>query len=129
MAKLNFKGKLTIDDQYIETGLSLLQFVEDGVVIIYSAELDLTGSGYDINEAKASFWETLSEFIRYGVKKGTLWAELKRLGWKVKGTKKNKVISSPDFKDIFDSNEEFKDIILNKDYRKFTEKVHIPQFA
>ena len=73
MSKLNFKGSLTIEGQYIETGLSLLQFVEDGVFIIYSAELDLTGSGYDINEAKASFWETLSEFIRYGVKKGTLW--------------------------------------------------------
>jgi hypothetical protein len=129
MSKLNFKGKLTVDDQYIETGLSLLQFVEDNVVIIYSAELDLTGSGYDVNEAKASFWETLSEFIRYGVKKGTLSAELKRLGWKIKGNKKNRKIISPDFNEVFNSNEEFKDIILNKDYRKFTEKVHIPQFA
>ena len=83
MTKLNFKGSLPIEDQHIETGLSLLQFMESNVIIIYSPALDLSGSGYDLNEAKASFWETLSEFMRYGVKKGALLAELKRLGWNV----------------------------------------------
>jgi hypothetical protein len=88
MAKLNFKASVPVPGGAIETGLSLLSFKEDNVVIIYSPELDLAGSGNYLNQAKASFWETVSEFFRYTANKGTLMSELQRLGWKVGGTKK-----------------------------------------
>lgn len=58
MAKLNFKGSIPVKDGIIETGLRLFSFVEDGVTIIYSPELDLSGYGYSFNEAKASFCRT-----------------------------------------------------------------------
>ena len=67
----------------VETGLSLISFEEDGVTILYSPALDLSGSGYSLVEAKASFWEAMSEFFRYTVNKKTLAAELKRLGWNI----------------------------------------------
>ena len=111
----------------VETGLSLLSFKEDNVFIIYSPELDLAGSGNDLNQAKASFWETVSEFFRYTANKGTLMSELQRLGWKVAGTKKKPRVSAPpDFNQLLQSNDEFKDILHNKDYSKFTENVQIP---
>lgn len=88
MAKLNIKAKVNVPNGNVETGLSLVSFIEDGVTIIYSPALDLSGSGYDLNEAKASFWEALTEFFRYTVNKKTLLPELKRLGWSVKGGKR-----------------------------------------
>jgi hypothetical protein len=127
MSKINFKASLPITGGAIETGLSLLSFKEDKVFIIYSPELDLAGSGYNLIQAKASFWETVSEFFRYTTSKGTLVAELRRLGWTVSGTKKKpKVSTPPDFDQMLRANEEFKDILYNKEYSKFTETVQIP---
>jgi hypothetical protein len=129
MAKLKFRGTVNVPGWNVEAKLSLLAFVEDDVTIVYSPELDLNGSGYTLNEAKASFYEGLSGFFRYTINKGTSASELKRLGWKIKGNKKNQKISSPAFAHMLKSNKEFEDIILNKDYTKFTEKVQMPEFA
>lgn len=129
MERFNLKGRVTVPGGNIDVGLILLSFMDGNVNIVYCAELDLSGSGYDFNEAKASFWEALSEFIRYGMSKGTLWKELKRLGWKIKGGKKNTRVSAPQFQEMMDNNEEFKDIILNRDFQKITERVQLPQLA
>lgn len=125
MGKFGFKGSIPVKDGIIETGLGLFSFVEDGVTIVYSPELDLNGSGYTLNEAKASFYEALSEFCRYGIAKGTLFSELKRMGWKISGSKNNKKLSTPPFDSMLSSNKEFQDIIHNKDYTKFTERMQI----
>jgi hypothetical protein len=117
---------MDVNNGTIETQLQLFSFVEDGVTIIYSPALDLNGSGYDLNQAKSSFWETLTEFFRYTTIKKTLVPELKRLGWTVKGTKK---VTAPDLAQMMRTNLEFKDILENKEYRKFHETVQIPQLA
>ena len=88
MPKFEFKGVVPVNNRIIETGLSLFSFIENEVTIIYSPELDINGSGYDLNEAKASFYIALSEFFRYATAKGTLFNELKRMGWKISGRKK-----------------------------------------
>lgn len=129
MAKLNIKANVNVPNGNVETGLSLVSFVEDGVTIIYSPALDLSGSGYDLNEAKASFWEALTEFFRYTVNKKTLLPELKRLGWRVKGGKKGRKITAPDNSSLLKSNKEFEDIFNNKEFRTFNETVQIPAFA
>lgn len=129
MAKLNIKAKVNVPNGNVETGLSLISFIEDGVTIIYSPALDLSGSGYDLNEAKASFWEALTEFFRYTVNKKTLLPELKRLGWSVKGGKKGRKITAPDNSSLLKSNKEFEDIFNNKEFRTFNETVQIPAFA
>ncbi|MBL0308869.1 MAG: hypothetical protein IPP77_04075 [Bacteroidetes bacterium] len=129
MAKLKLKASYPISKGKLETRLSLISFEEDGVTIIYSPALDLSGSGYDLNQAKASFWEALNEFFRYTVNKNTLAVELKRLGWDIKGTKLNRKVSSPDFTTLLKQNEEFRDIVSNKEFSKFNETVQIPVFA
>jgi hypothetical protein len=127
MAKLNFKASLPINGGAVETGLSLLSFKEDKVFIIYSPELDIAGTGYNSIQAKASFWEAVSEFFRYTTSKGTLAQELRRLGWTVSGTKKKpRVGALPNFNQMLELNDEFKDILYNKDYSKSTEMVPIP---
>lgn len=129
MANLNIKASVKVPGASIETGLSIIAFEEDGVTIFYSPALDLNGSGYSLNEAKASFWETLNEFLRYSFAKGTLWKELERLGWRVKGKKTNRKLKAPDFADLLKSNKEFEQIVTNKEFRKFNETIQIPQFA
>lgn len=129
MAKLNIKAKVPVSGGYVEAGLPLISFEEDGVTIIYSPALDLSGSGYSITEAKASFWEAMSEFFRYTINKKTLAVELKRLGWSVKGNKVNRKVSAPDFSTLLKNNKEFEDIVTNKEFRKFNETVQIPAFA
>ncbi len=129
MANLNIKAAMIMSGKYIETGLPLIAFEEDGVTIVYSPALDLNGSGYDLNQAKASFWESLTEFLRYTVGKGTLMKELERLGWKIKGKKNDRRVKAPDFSDLLKSNKEFEQIVTNKEFRKFNETIQIPQFA
>lgn len=93
---------------------------------MYAPALDIVGSGYDSNQAKASFWETVSEFFRYTTQKKTLAKELKRLGWKVRGGKKKMKITAPDFADLYESNEELQDIITNKNYSSHKEVLELP---
>lgn len=129
MAKLSLKAKLSVEKGEVEAGLQLIAFEEDGVTILYSPALDLSGSGYSLNEAKASFWETLSEFFRYTTNKKTLSEELKRLGWNVKGSKLNRKVIAPDFSTLLKQNKEFEEIVTNREFRKFNETVQIPVFA
>lgn len=129
MAKLGLKAKLSVEKGEVEAGLQLIAFEEDGVTILYSPALDLSGSGYSLNEAKASFWETLSEFFRYTTNKKTLSVELKRLGWNVKGSKLNRKVIAPDFSTLLKQNKEFEEIVTNREFRKFNETVQIPVFA
>lgn len=129
MAKLKVKASFKDKNNNIETGLSVISFIEDGVVIIYSPALDLSGYGNDFNEAKASFWETLQEFFRYTTNKNTLIKELTRLGWNIKGTKGNRKITAPAFSELLKSNKEFEDIVENREFKKFTEKFQIPELV
>ena len=72
MTKIQFKG--SVNDKMIEHQfkLSLFSFIDDGVRIIYSPALDLSGYGKTIAEAKVSFELTLEEFVRYTTNKNSL---------------------------------------------------------
>jgi hypothetical protein len=78
---MDFKASVPIQGGDVSAQLQVLSFIEDGVTILYAPARDLAGSGYDLNQAKASFWETVSEFLRYTTQKKTFVKELKRLGW------------------------------------------------
>ncbi len=83
MAKRKAQGTLQrADEKTVEIGLSLLAYLDEGLHVIFSPALDLFGYGNTEKEARASFDETLEEFLRYTTNKGTLQAELLRLGWK-----------------------------------------------
>ncbi|SRR5680860_922046 len=119
MAKLHLKA----DVGKYHVGLSLVEFEEDNVTIIYSPALDLSGYGYSKEEAKESFYEALHEFFRYTSNKRTLDKVLKDLGWAVRGSKKNPKFNPPTDSDLVSSNPLFNEIVNNKSYRVSRENV------
>lgn len=123
MPGLKVTADLGFSNQKFHVGLSLVEFNEDDVTIIYSPALDLTGYGYSQDEAKKSFSETLHEFFRYTHNKKTLDTILKDLGWSVKGSKKNPKFSPPKDSDLVVSNALYNDIVNTKNYKVSREDV------
>jgi hypothetical protein len=123
MSVLQITANLGFSNQKYHVGLSLVEFNEEDVVIVYSPALDLSGYGYTKEEAKNSFTESLHEFFRYTHNKNTLDQVLKDLGWSIKGTKKNPKFNPPKDSDLVSSNLLFNDIVNTKNYRVSRENV------
>ena len=101
-------------------GLSLVEFNEEDVTIIYSPALDLSGYGHSQVEAKNSFSEALNEFFRYTNNKKTLDKVLKKLGWSIKGSKKEPKFNPPKNSELVKSNPLYKKIVNKKNYKAST---------
>ena len=123
MSVLQITANLGFSNQKYHVGLSLVEFNEEDVIIVYSPALDLSGYGYTKEEAKNSFTESLHEFFRYTHNKNTLDQVLKDLGWSIKGTKKNPKFNPPKDSDLVSSNLLFNDIVNTKNYRVSRENV------
>jgi len=117
MSKLQVTANLGFSNHKFQVGLSLIEFNEDNVTIIYSPALDLSGYGNSEEEAKNSFSESLHEFFRYTHNKNTLDKVLLDLGWSIKGTKKNPKFNPPLDSDLVTSNSLYNDIVNNKSYK------------
>ncbi|MBI3720027.1 MAG: hypothetical protein HY252_15700 [Sphingobacteriales bacterium] len=74
--------------QKMKLQLPVIAFIEDNVNMLYCPALDLTGYGNNEREAQKSFETVLAEYLQYTTTKGTLLADLKKLGWNFKKTKK-----------------------------------------
>ena len=108
----------------VDVKVTIIEFEEDGVHFIYSPMLDLTGYGKTIEEARASYEEACTEFIRYTANKGTVVEELKRLGWNV--SNKNK-IKAPQLTDLIQNREYLEDIFNTRgNFIKRDETLAIP---
>ena len=81
MSNLHIAANLGFDNDKYHVGLSLVEFKEEDVTIIYSPALDLSGYGHSQVEARNSFSEALHDFFRYTNNKRTLDSVLKSLGW------------------------------------------------
>ena len=123
MSKLQLTADLGFDHGKYQVGLSLVEFEEDNVTIIYSPALDLSGYGYDRAEAKQSFSEALHEFFRYTSTKQTLDKVLKELGWTIKGSKKKPKFNPPKDSDLVSTNPLYNEIVNNKSYKVSREEV------
>lgn len=124
MAKIQFKGSIKDTRNIHQFELSLFSFIDEGVRIIYSPALDLSGYGKTIAEAKVSFELTLEEFVRYSSNKKSLQKELKRLGWEIK--KKSKPYSAPELSLMLQKNDYLANIFETKDFKKYNETVALP---
>ncbi|QED37782.1 hypothetical protein FK178_08615 [Antarcticibacterium arcticum] len=123
MSSLHLTADLGFKNEKYHVGLSLVEFEEDNVTIIYSPALDLSGYGYTQSEAKQSFWEALHEFFRYTNNKKTLDKVLKELGWDIKGSKKKPKFNPPKDSDLVSINPLYNEIVNNKSYKVSREDV------
>ena len=123
MSSLHIRADLGFGNGKYHVGLSLVEFEEDNVTIIYSPALDLSGYGYDDSEAKSSFSEALHEFFKYTSNKNTLDKVLKDLGWNVKGSKKNPKFNPPKDSELVTLNPMYNEIVNSKSYKVSREDV------
>jgi hypothetical protein len=123
MSKIQFNGKIGLPEGVFHVGLSLIEFNEESVTIIYSPALNLSGYGYNPDEAKDSFNIALHEFLRYTTNKKTFDTVLKELGWSIKGGKKKPKIQAPLNSDLIAKNPLYNEIINSKNYKVYNEDV------
>jgi len=123
MAKLRVTADLGFGNGKYHVGLSLVEFEEDNVTIVYSPALDLSGYGYSQPEAKESFSEALQEFFRYTNNKKTLDKVLKGLGWAIKGSKKKPKFNPPKDSELVSLNPLYNEIVNSKSYKVSREDV------
>jgi hypothetical protein len=129
MDQLTASAHYSSSSDNILVQLSLLSFKEDDVVIVYSPALDLSGYGEDEKSAKESFQEALSEFLRDTSNKKTLWHELKRMGWKIKGSKKRPRFEQPFLDNMLRDNDYLSEVVREKEFHRFNEPVQMPAYA
>jgi hypothetical protein len=123
MDSLQFQGDLGFSNGKYHVGLALVEFQEENVTIIYSPALDLSGYGYNREEARASFTEALNEFFRYTNNKNALDKVLKDLGWGVIGSKKRPKFTPPKDSDMVSLNPLYSDIVNTKNFSVSRENV------
>ena len=123
MPNLHISADMGFKNGKYHVGLSLVEFKEDNVTIIYSPALDLSGYGYSKAEAKNSFSEALHEFFRYTNNKKTLDKVLKKLGWTIRGSKKRPKFNPPKDSDLVTSNKMYSEIVNKKNYKVSRENV------
>lgn len=106
--------------------LTVIAFQEDGIHFVYAPAMDLTGYGNTIEEARASFEQTLEQFVNYSMNKQTFFVELKKLGWKIS---KKKASIPPSLVDMINKNEYLAKIFEEKQYTKFNKDINLPVYA
>ena len=121
--RFNFKAELSNKSSKVETELALISFQEDDVFFVYCPALDLTGYGYNENEAKESFSQTLKMYLEYTTNENTLSKDLELHGWE----KSNRKFKSLDFDFLFRHNEQLKNIVNNRDFSKYKEQIQFPE--
>jgi hypothetical protein len=123
MSTLHFNGQIGFPGCIFQVGLSLIEFNEYDVTIIYSPALNISGYGYNPDEDKNSFNIALHEFFQYTNNKKTFDKILKELGWTFKGGKKKSKIEAPLNSDLIDKNPLYNKIINSKNYKVYKEDV------
>ena len=123
--KLKFRGQFSNKKgAIVEVTVDLVQFKDTGNYVVYAPALEVYGYGKTVQEAKDSFVTCLEEFVDYTIAKGTMTSELKRLGWKIKGRKKDRTFKIPNFSDLLTKNERLIDIMNERSIRTY--KADIP---
>jgi hypothetical protein len=125
MAKKGHSKGFWEDNQrrIINFSLPIILFVEEGSTIIYCPPLDISGYGKSEEEAIRS-WETnLDEYFKYTIAKRSLISDLQKLGWQIESRMK---MTPPEMSQLLESNEDFKEIFNNREYKKLNKSVGIP---
>ncbi len=123
----NFSGKWQSGDKMITLSVALFVFEEDGIHYAYLPSMDLTGYGKTPKEARESLKIVLDEFFRYTINKNTFFAELEKMGWKIRS--KHKPMTPPRISDLINENDQLKDIVDSKQYTSSSYQINVPVYA
>jgi hypothetical protein len=126
MARLNVSGNIEHGSKIIEVQLNVYSFKEDESYIAYCPALDLSSYGTTESNARMSFEEILSITLKYMINKNTLIEDLQKHGWNIKSLKQKK-IKSPSIEQMIHGNKVLRDILDNKEYRKYNQQVKIAE--
>lgn len=118
MGTISIKESGSCEKSHIHIQLYVIQFNEGEHIICYSPELDLSSYGMDEKSAKSSFDICLKEFLSYAIEHQTLDSELKRLGWKKRGSK----TIPPSLGDMMQHNETLNTIIRQSNFSNISRK-------
>jgi len=131
MAEYLFKGDSENKSGYVKVRLIIFHFKdENNIHFIYSPQMDLTGYGNNLEEAKGSFKIVFSDFVDYTLKKKTIGKVLSNLGWELKGTIKNpKKILAPSITTVIGNNKYVSEIFDKYSVNTYHEEVGIPTYA
>jgi hypothetical protein len=117
MANLHLITNLETNNEKYHVGLSLIEFIEDDVTIVYSPALDLSGYGNNEIEAKQSFSEAIDEFFRFITEENTFDKVLTNLGWTINSSIDKMEFNPPKDSDLVASNSLYNEIVNNKSYK------------
>ena len=118
-------GKWKNYEHTVNVNLSLIIFEEEGSSIVYCPALDVSGYGFNENEAIESCEVSLGEFFQYSLHKKTFISELKRMGWTIKKSK-TKPMTPPTMSKMLEGNANFNHIFNNYPFKKINEQIAIP---
>lgn len=128
MAQLTLNGEFEFKNKSVNVNLNLYLFKEDGSFIVYCPALDMSAYGDSEEHAKKSFVDVFEISVKYMLNKNTMRDDLIHHGWQVKSMKQRR-IKAPSFDKMLNSNKIFREILENKEYTTYKEKLGIPQFA
>jgi len=126
MKSYNLKGSFSNKKGTVTVNVPVILFKEDNTQIVFCPALDLTGSGTTIAEAQESFATTVEAYLDYTTNKGTLWIDLKKMGWRIN---KKKPATPPPMSALLESNDEFSRVFDSLPYKKFDTGVNLPAYA
>lgn len=121
-------GTWTDGSKSIDVKLNIIFFINDDSHIVFCPALNITGYGASENEAMESFKTSLSEYFLYTNNKKTLAKDLEGLGWKIRKNLR-KPATPPEMSYLLRTNEDFKNIFNNYDYRKASTHITLPAFG
>ncbi len=117
MANLHLITNQETNKEKYHVGLSLIEFIEDDVTIVYSPALDLSGYGNNEIEAKKSFSEAIDEFFRFTTEENTFDKVLTNLGWTINSSIDKMEFNPPKDSDLVAKNSLYNEIVNNKSYK------------
>jgi len=108
----------------IDANVSVYEFEENGLHVIYSPSLDLYGYGKTVKQAEKSLDVSLNDFINYTSVKNTIFNELKKLGWSMRKSKTRPSIKPPSMEHLMEESD-LSRILQLPSYRKTSRELAI----
>ena len=128
MGNYNIKEAVESGNKKVSVNLQMFSFKDGDMFILYCPALDLSSYGMTEDDAKDSFEQVLETTITYWINKNTLKKDLLKHGWEIKSTKQRK-IKAPSFEKLFSKSAALRDILNNKEFKKFDKNIGLPEFA